>query len=487
VRKKLDWLVLRAFFGPFVVTFFVTLFVLVMQFFWLYMDELIGKGLPIGLILQLLVLMSTTMVPLALPLAILMASIMTLGSMGEAFELVAIKSAGISLLRFLRPLAVAALVLSGAAFLFNNYVIPVANLKALSMLYDLRNSKPTLNIRAGMFNRDIEGYAIRVGSKDADGKTIRNIAIYDHTEDDRNLKSVYARRGQMIPAADNRSLTFRLEDGWRFEETEGRGRDGVRQQVRMHFKRWDMVFDLSSLGIQSTDQRLFAGDQKMMSVHQLSREIDTIGKEQTRTVSTVPGYLKPYIMFRSQDLDSALFHKKLAATKAPPGAVNVLARIPDSLRLTAIQTAIGNARNAAQLVNISATSHRTASERLLKFQVERHRKFTLAAACLLLFLIGAPLGSIIRKGGIGMPLLVAIVFFLLWYIVSFTGESLVTSGALPPAAGMWMSTVALLPLAVFLLARAQADSQIFSREWYSRALVFLRALVPAARARKILH
>ena len=216
--KKLDNLIIRSFIGPFIVTFFVSLFVLVMQFFWLYMDELIGKGLGIWMILQLLFYMSATMVPLALPLGILLASIMTFGSMGENFELVAIKSAGISLLRFLRPLLFFIIGIGAFAFFFNNNIIPVANLKALSLLYDLRNSKPTLNIRAGQFNRDIEGYSIRVGEKDEDGHTIRNVIVYDHTSGYGNDNVVLAKEGDMIPAPNKQFLIFRLKDGWRYSE-----------------------------------------------------------------------------------------------------------------------------------------------------------------------------------------------------------------------------------------------------------------------------
>ncbi len=216
--KKLDILLIRSFAGPFLAWFFLTLFVLVMQFFWLYMDELLGKGLAISLILELLLYMSTTLVPLALPLAVLLSTIMTFGNMGENFELVAIKSSGISLNRFMRPLLVTIVALSFGAFLFNNHVIPVANLKALSMLYDLRNSKPTLNIRAGQFNNDIPNFSIRVGSKDKDGKTIRNITIYDHLNSYGNDKVVVAEKGQMLPSRDGRLLVFRLFNGWRYEE-----------------------------------------------------------------------------------------------------------------------------------------------------------------------------------------------------------------------------------------------------------------------------
>ena len=232
--KKLDILILRSFIGPFIVTFFVTLFVLVMQFFWLYMDELIGKGLGTWMIVQLLFYMSTTMVPLALPLGILLASIMTFGNMGENFELVAIKSAGISLLRFMRPLLLFIILIGGLAFLFNNNVIPFANLKALSLLYDLRNSKPALNIRAGQFNKDIKDYSIRVGEKDNDGKTIRNVLIYDHTSGMGNEKVVVAKEGEMIPSPDKQYLIFRLKDGWRYEEQVDNSQGQVYKQIRMY-------------------------------------------------------------------------------------------------------------------------------------------------------------------------------------------------------------------------------------------------------------
>ena len=483
--KKLDWLIIRTFLGPFVVTFFVTLFVLVMQFFWLYMDELLGKGLPTMLILQLLTLMSSTLVPLALPLAILMASIMAFGSMGEAYELVAIKSAGISLLRFMRPLAVVALLMSIGAFLFSNYVMPVANLRALSLLYDLRNSKPTFNIRAGQFNNDIKGFSILIGSKDADGQTIRDIVIYDYHNDDRHRVSLHAKRGKMIPSADGRTLIFQLEDGWRYEEIESRDERKQREQARMHFGRYNKVFDLSDFKISRTRQELFQGDQKMMSVELLTAQIDSMQRGQERLGSTVQGYLNNYIMLGASGVDSAKFVSALARVTAAPTYRDstYIQTIPDTMRLRVVQAALGSVRNASQLVNITATTARIDKEKYLKFQVERHKKFTLSAACFLLFLIGAPLGSIIRKGGVGMPLLWAIIFFIAWYILSFSGEKLAASGALSPAMGMWMSTALLLPLAAFLIAKARADSPVFTREWYVRVWAAVQPFLPFIRKR----
>ena len=466
--KKLDWLIIKGFIGPFIVTFFVTLFVLVMQFFWLYMDELIGKGLGIGPIMQLLLYMSTTLVPLALPLAVLLASIMTFGAFGENFELVAIKSAGISLNRFMRPLLVAIAFLAFGAFLFNNYVIPVANLKALSLLYDLRNSKPTLNIRAGQFNNDIENFSIRVGEKDKDGKTIRNVMVYDHTSGNGDDNIVVAKDGKMMPSPDNKMLIFRLQDGWRYEEGSVARQPG-RTQIRMHFQRWDKVFDLSGFKVNRTNQDLFAGDQKMMSLSQLSERIDSLHSGRKRAASIVKGYVGPYLMLISDAPDALKLRAMVVKSRARPAAyaTSITALAPDSLRAAVIQNALNNSKNAQQLVDISATNSAVDEDKLLKFDVEWHRKLTMAIACVLLFLIGAPLGAIIRKGGLGMPMLVAIGLFLVWYILSFMGEKLVTGGALSPLVGMWGATAILFPLALYLIRQAKNDSPVLRKESYS--------------------
>jgi len=286
--KKLDIFILRSFIGPFIVTFFISLFVLVMQFFWLYMDELIGKGLGVWPILQLMFFMSCTMVPLALPLGILLASIMTFGNMGENYELVAIKSSGISLLRFMRPLFVFITFVAGGAFVFNNNVIPVANLKALSLLYNLRNSKPTLNIRAGQFNHDIANFAIKVGEKDKDGRKISNVIIYDQSSGVGNDNIVLAKRGEMFPSQDKKLLVFRLQDGWRYQE--GLNSNNMlsasqhTEQVRMHFKQYDKIFDLSGFRMANVSQDLFRGNYQMMNVVQLARNMDTIKLNQRHEI-----------------------------------------------------------------------------------------------------------------------------------------------------------------------------------------------------------
>lgn len=465
--KKLDILIIRSFIGPFIVTFFVSLFVLVMQFFWLYMDELIGKGLGIWMILQLLFYMSSTMVPMALPLGILLASIMTFGNMGEHFELIAIKSAGISLLRFMRPLLVFISAIGAFAFFFNNNVIPVANLKALSLLYDLRNSKPTLNIRPGLFNNDIDGFSIRVGQKDKDGYTIKNVMVYDHTKGYGNQNVVIAGSGKMIPA--KQALIFRLKDGWRFEEGVGSSGKSSRTQVRMHFERWDKAFDLSGFKLTRTNEDLFKGAYQMMNLKQLNHEIDSNRKYNLRIEQNVGSYLSPYLSLAIPSRNKDSLRKKIAVKKVKPARMytqSFIQLVPDSLKSNVLETATNNIRNAKGLVSISATDKSIQSENALKYKIEWHRKFTLSFACVLLFLIGAPLGSIIRKGGLGLPLIIAVSFFLLFHIISLTGEKLAKSASLEPWMGMWMATAMLLPIAFFLINKAKKDAQILNKDWY---------------------
>lgn len=450
-----------------------------MQFFWLYMDELIGKGLGIWMILKLLFFMSATLVPMALPLGILLASIMSFGDMGEHFELVAIKASGISLLRFMQPLLICILGLGGLAFLFNNNVIPVANLKALSLLYDLRNSKPALNIRVGQFNRDIDNYTIRIGSKDPDGKTIRDVIIYDHTSGFGNDKVVVAAKGEMIPVPGSQFLVFRLQDGWRYDDEAVQGGSKSYQQTRMHFKRWDKHFDLSGFKLNRTDENLFKGAYQMMNVRQLNQGIDSLRRHQQRLSGNISSYLTPYItpVAKSAErriLDSLIDISGQGRLTAYPKVF--IEYVPDSLKEAVAQAASAHVRNAKGLVSMVATDSQINDENERKYFIEWHRKFTLSFACVLLFLIGAPLGAIIRKGGIGMPLVLAVVFFIVFHVLSIVGEKLAKSAALATWQGMWLSTAALLPIAFLLINAARKDSSVLSKERYLRLLAAVAKL-----------
>ena len=449
--------------------FFVTLFVLVMQFFWLYMDELLGKGLGAWMILQLLFYMSTTLVPLSLPLGIVLASIMTFGNLGESFELVAIKSAGISLLRFMRPLLFFIIGISALAFVFNNNVIPYANLRALSLLYDLRNSKPAFNLKAGQFNKDIENYSIRVGEKDNDGSTIRNVIIYDHTTGMGNDKVTLAKQGEMISTPDKSYMIFRLKDGWRYEEYTNKEGSEKNEQVRMYFKQWDKVFDLSSFKLQRTNQDLFKNAYQMMNVKQLTHEIDSLERYRDKVPDKIYNYISPYVSMASPDSTNMLPEKINSLTHKPlTYDSSFLSVVRDSLRVRVLQLASSQARSSKNLVEVTVSDLILRQMNYATYKIEWHRKFTLSFACVLLFLIGAPLGAIIRKGGLGMPLVVAIAFFVVFHIMSITGEKLARTEAVETWMGMWMATAMLLPIAFILIHQARNDSQLFSKEWYVR-------------------
>ncbi len=450
-----------------------------MQFFWLYMDEMIGKGLNIWIIVQLLVYMSTTLVPLALPLSVLLSSIMTFGNMGENFELVAIKSSGISLLRFMRPLFLFIVGLSGLAFLFSNDVIPVANLKALSLLYDVRNSKPALNIRPDQFNSDIQGYSIRVGSKDKEGNIIHDVIIYDHTDMLGNDKVVMAKEGQMIPSQDKQSLIFRLKDGWQYQEGYERGAHNY-TQTRAHFANYDKVFDLSGFNFTRANESLFKNADQMMNVAQLSENIDSLAKDRRRSYNNMGGYIAPYVTFNNKAKEGDSLARKIARNTYAVQKYDssFLQLVPDTLKATVTQTVVNNLRSFKSLVDANSLDKKLQTEHYLKLAVELHRKFTLPFACILLFLIGAPLGAIIRKGGLGMPLVIAVVFFITFHILNITGEKLVKAGSASPWLGMWMSTLILLPLAFWLINAARNDSQIFTKEWYLRVWRAIKKMLP---------
>lgn len=483
--KKLDILLIRSFIGPFVVTFFVALFVLVMQFFWLYMDEMIGKGVGVFVLVELLVYMSAALVPLALPLAVLLSSIMTFGNLGENFELVAIKSSGISLLRFMQPLVLFVIALSCLAFVFANYVIPVANLKSLSLLYDVRNKKPAMILRPSQFNNDVQGYSIRIGSIDKEGKKMRDVMIYDHSDMVGNNKVVIARDGEIMFTPDKQSMVFRLKDGWQYQEGYENGQHNY-TQVRMHFDRWDKVFDMSGFKFTRSNEDMFRNANQMMNVAQLKVAIDSTKKQKQRSGASIRSYVGQYIELEAS---GKVADRVKEALKTPSQAdrqydSSFRELVPAESQKGMMQSLVNNVRNLKSLVDVMAIDDRLQTENWMKYEIELHRKFTLSFACLLLFLIGAPLGAIIRKGGLGMPLVVAVTFFVAFHILNISGEKLAKSEAVQPWLGMWMSSIALLPLALWLIGKARNDSRIFTREWYTRAAKSVAEKIPSFLKKK---
>ena len=456
--KKLDILVIKAFIGPFVASFFITLMVLVMQFFWLWVDDFVGKGIGPDILLEFIWYQSAVLVPLALPLAVLLSSIMTFGSLGETYELVAIRSAGISLLRFMRPLFIITLIICGIAFTFSNFIIPVALLKSKTMLGNIVNSSPSFDLKEGAFYDKIHRFAIKIGKKESDS-VIRDVIIYEESANGLQDNFIVADAGVMRSSQNKRYLELTLKDGWRYEE---RGSAPNTEYIRLGFKEYTTQFDISSLGLQETvSDSANRGNFRMFSMRQLDVAIDSLrnvnreaGERVKRNV--MGGYAFTKYMDsswkESSDTTSSFSNELIPDSIA--GIVNQ--RVNDKLI---------SMKNSAELAELDLKAQR---KLLRQHQIEWHRKLSLSLTCLVLFLIGAPLGSIIRKGGLGSPLVFAIGFFMLFYFTNNTGEKAAKEGTMDPVVGMWLSTMILVPIGLFLTYKAMKDSQIFSKESYYR-------------------
>jgi lipopolysaccharide export system permease protein len=500
VFKKLDKLIVKAFIGPFIATFFITLLVLVMQFFWLYIDDFVGKGLGAGIVLKFIWYQSAVLIPLALPLAVLLSSLMTFGSLGESFELVAIKSSGISLLRFMRPLFIISIFISGIAFLFSNYVIPVAYLKSRTLLSDIVYAKPAFNINEGVFYDRINGFAIKIGTKEPNDSIIRDVIVY---EQGNNLQDnfIIAKSGVMKASDDKRYLEFNLKDGWRYQDGgKNANSNGKSDYIRLRFKEYKKQLDLSSFVFTATNDSVNKNNERVLSIRQLNIAIDSIKKENGKIRNILQGTLYSSLTFTKQ-YDStnvkqvktpvvadSVQHRRDSIGQRREDSLFAAAKylddlLPDSAANVVFQQAIGEASSMAISLTSTQVSLKEKERILRKHKIEWHRKIVLSLACLVLFLIGAPLGSIIRKGGLGTPLIAAISFFMLFYFSTTMGEKLAKENTLTPFAGMWLAIFILVPIGVFITYKAMRDSQLFNKEWYHRTAKAIGAFAGRFRRR----
>ncbi len=445
--------------GPFVLTFFITLFILVMQFLWKYVDDLVGKGLEWNIIAELLLYASANLVPMALPLSILLSSIMTYGNMGEHFELVAMKSAGISLQRAMLPLFAVVLILSGSAFYFSNNIWPIANLKFASLLHDVTKKKPAIDIKEGIFYQEIDGYVIRAGRKDAVNDLLYDLTIYDHTEKDGNRKVIRAKQGSMKLSIDEANLILHLHDGNSYNEVKGKSNP----LNRSSFKEETIFIDVSGFKMNRSDQDLFKNNYKMLNINQLSAYVDTIKLEEIAGTNRLSKkFLDGFYIYR--DTVHANFFPDTSAV-----AINIKnENLKD--RISVYHTTVNNVRRSKTYITTLSRFKRSNSKLIDRHKIEWHRKFTLSIACLVLFFIGAPLGAIIRKGGLGMPVIISVVFFLVFHVLSITGEKLVKEGSIEPMYGMWLATAVLIPVGAFLSYKSTTDSVLFDKEWYGKLM-----------------
>lgn len=427
-----------------------------MFFLFKYVDDLIGKGFEWYVILELMYYASAANVSMALPLSILLSSIMTFGTLGENYELVAIKSAGISLQKAMMPLLVLITCISISSFFFSDYMLPKANLKFGSLLWDIRNKKLSFLIKEGVFNSSIPNYSIRVDKKGADGVTLHNVMIYDHTSNNGIAKIIIAKEGKM--ASDDKYLLLKLKDGVRYEESSGKNASyNPRQELtRMRFKETDQKFDISSFNMKRTDEQGFRNNTQMLNLKGLTKKQDSLTKDLDSTNKYNATVINNYFKQNT-------YVKGYTRVKAIPKVIkgDLLNMVPQPQKRSVIQSAYDQANSVKQNVSARVGDFEERTKNIIKVQIEYQKKFTLAFSCLLLFFIGAPLGAIIRKGGLGLPVVMAVVFFLIYHVISTVAEKSALTGTLLPFFGPWLAIIVLSPLGAFLTYKATVDSALF--------------------------
>lgn len=464
--KQIDRLILRSFVGPLVLTFLLAVFVLLMQFLWKYIDDMVGKGLDFWIIAQLLFYASATFVPMALPIATLFASIMTMGNFGEKYELVAMKAGGISIKRVMMPMALMVLLISGMAFYFANNVMPVAVLKYKMTLYDVTRKKPALNIKPSEYYSGIDGYVIRIDQKDKENKNLKNIIIYDHTDGMGNVSVTVADRGRMTVTPDERFLVFDMYDGYSYVEDVKGQNAYARPLTRMKFDEQTMRFDLSAFAFNKVDKEHFRGSYQMMNVKQLDEAMDTLRINREKKVLDFKNEVSSSFSIKEMTANSNVANVQFLKGDYPLSLINDL---PERKQKNIRRVALHSARKVNEDVAMYEQILQNDLEYINRHGIEWHQKFTLSVACFVLFLIGAPFGSIVRKGGLGLPLVASVIFFVLYYVINTICIKAIRETALPPY-GMWISTLAMLPLGIFLTLKATTDSGLFDRGTWQKII-----------------
>lgn len=468
--KRLHSLLIRSFLPPFIVTLFTSVFLFfLVQIVITYLDDLIGKGLRTIDLIQLFTYAWIAIIPQCIPLAVLLASIMCFGKLAENYELAAMKSSGLSLFRIMQPLIVVLIVLAGLTFLFNNFVLPIVDLKSRTLLYDIRQKKPTVNFKEGVFYNGIENFSIRIGSKSADKDSLKDIYIYNHTARMGNVIQMYAKSGRISITADTSELVLLLSDGNRYEESsnpfdERRGKT----LTQMHFQNLQVNIPLEDFKLKRTDEELFKGNEAMMNIWQLDSVGDSTQRIISRRVHSLSNQASSYFYSRTASFSKRASQISVQNTRSFFNGLN-----PDQRELV-LQNALNTTRIA--LGNIESAEHGIVNEQDSKKRIdmEWHKKIVVSFACLVLFFIGAPLGAIIRKGGLGLPVVTSVLFFLAYYILTELFMNLALEGKLEAWLALWSPPLIFLPLSAFLTYKAAKDSVMFDltlyADWFKKLL-----------------
>jgi len=472
--KKLDIYMLRNFMGLFMLTFMICCFILLMQFLWMHVNDLVGKGVEIKVLLEFLVYATMSVIPLALPLAILLASLMTFGNLGEKFELTAMKSAGVSLFRIMRPLTVFIGLIAIGAFFFSNHVLPASQSKLWALIFSLRQKNPELDIPVAEFYSGIQGYNIYVGKKNTKTGLMQNMMIYDYSSGFDNASVTVADSGRVFFTADNHFLLLKLYSGESFENLDNQQQraTGTQKNVpyrRETFREKQVLIDFNS-ELDRYDESILDDQHVSKNVRQLTQSIDSVrvlsanrASEQGKSLVTNSYFGRERVSGRELGA--------IAEENIPNYDIATLrASMNNNKLVQALALAIDKAKAKKDMVDYNAVMLEDYNRYVRKHQIELFRKYTLSFACLIFFFIGAPLGAIIRKGGLGAPIVISVVMFIIYYIIDNAGYKMAREGLWPVWQGMWLSSAVLLPIGVFLTYKAATDSGLFNPEVWMKVI-----------------
>ncbi len=466
--KTIHKLVLKSYLGPMILTFFIVMFVLMMNFVWRYIDDLVGKGLSAGIIIELMSYVMANMIPMGLPLSMLLAAIMTMGNLGENYELLAMKSSGLSLIKITKPLIIVVGLISIGSFFIGNNLVPYANRRMFSILYDIKQQNPTLEFQDGLFFNGIPNMSIRVNTQDPQSGLLHDVLIYDNRLPNGNMNTVVADSGYIRLSDDKRFLLVTLFRGETYEQT--RNSQWFTQSKLQHhtFDLQKQIISMAGFAMGRSDASEFSNSQTK-NINQLQHDIDSLEVSvNSATTRSYEPLLKEQIFTRdntvlalpdSLKIDKRGFREAMYLDSLPQLSIRDKERIWNQARSLA--------SNSRTMFSFDESNAKDALNQLYRSRVEWHRKMSLPISILIFFLIGAPLGAIIRRGGLGLPVVVSVIFFVIYYIISITGEKFAKEGTWDAVYGMWLSSIILTPIAIYLTYKATNDSALLDTDWYA--------------------
>ena len=489
--KKIYQLILKSYLGPLVLTFFIIIFILMMNFVWRYIDELVGKGLDPTIILELIVYATINMIPMGLPLAILLATIMSMGNLGENYELLAMKSAGMSLFRIMKPLIwVIGIIAIGSFFVINN-LVPYANKKMFATLYDIKQQNEALEFQDGLFFNGIDNMLIRVEKQNPETNLLTGILIYDNRSNSGDMTTTIANSGYIRLSPDKRYLLVTLYNGETYEQSRNY-QWYTKSSVRHHkFTRQEGKIPMTGFDFQRSDENVFgSNNSQTLDIVDLQHNIDSLDMLVQNLTTTAYGpLLRDQIFARDPDgvmaIDSIAVDRSRKVHHAL--LLDSVTKLDTRSKARVYDEALRRARSSRNAFSFDESTSKEALNQLYRNKNEWHRKLTLPISILIFFLIGAPLGAIIRRGGLGMPIVISVIFFVIYYIISISGEKFAKEGTWSSLLGMWISAILLTPLAIYLTRTANNDSPLLDMDWYIGRFKHYRDLVWGKMPKRIDH